>query len=171
MIKLVLTDIDGVWTDGGMYYDNKGNELKKFITSDGAGVIFLHLLGIKVGIITGENTEIVKRRSAKLKIDYLEMGVVNKLRIATELCDKLGFSLEKDVAYIGDDIIDVPLLKAVKLSAVPANTPSYVKKHADMVLSKKGGEGVFREFIETLLENEGKLEETLELYYNRLANF
>jgi len=170
MIKLVLTDIDGVWTDGGMYYDNKGNELKKFITSDGAGVLFLHLQGIKVGIITGENTEIVKRRSTKLKVDYLEMGVVNKLRKATELCDTLGLSLSKDVAFIGDDIIDVPLLKAVKLSAVPANSPSYVKKHADLVLSKNGGEGVFREFIETLLEKEGKLEETLELYYKRLNN-
>lgn len=171
MVKLVLTDIDGVWTDGGMYYDNKGNELKKFITSDGAGILFLHLQGIKVAIITGENTEIVRRRSTKLKVDYLEMGVVNKLRKATELCDMLGLSLSKDVAFIGDDIIDVPLLKAVKLSAVPANSPSYVKKYADLVLSKNGGEGVFREFIETLLEKEGKLDETLELYYKRLNDF
>lgn len=168
MVKLVLTDIDGVWTDGGMFYDNEGNEWKKFMTSDGAGVIFLHLLGVKVGIITGENTEIVRRRSAKLKIDFLEMGVVNKLRRATELCEKLGFSLEKDVAYIGDDIIDVPLLKAVKLSATPANAPEYVKKHATLVLSKNGGEGVFREFVEKMLKDEGKMDKTLDLYYKRI---
>lgn len=75
--KLILTDIDGVWTDGGMYYDQTGNEWKRFNTSDSAGVLFAHKLGIIVGIITGEQTNIVKRRSEKLKIDYLFQGVQN----------------------------------------------------------------------------------------------
>ena len=74
-IKLFITDIDGVWTDGGMYYDQTGNEWKKFNTSDSAGVLFLKMLNIPVAIITGEDTEIVKRRSEKLKIDFLFMGV------------------------------------------------------------------------------------------------
>ncbi len=84
-IKLVLTDIDGVWTDGGMFYDNEGNEWKRFNTSDSAGVIFFRKLNIPVGIITGEDTRIVKRRAEKLKIDYLFMGVRNKLPIAEKL--------------------------------------------------------------------------------------
>lgn len=148
--KLVLTDIDGVWTDGGMYYDQTGNEWKKFNTYDSAGVIFCHQNKIPVGIITGEDTEIVKRRAEKLKIDYLFQGVINKLEIAKSVCDKLGISLE-EVAYIGDDLNDVELLKAVGISGVPSSAPEYIKKNASIVLSKKGGEGVFREFVEYLL--------------------
>ncbi|HOY39444.1 MAG: HAD-IIIA family hydrolase [Bacteroidales bacterium] len=150
MIKLVLTDIDGVWTDGGMYYDQTGNESKKFNTTDSAGVLFLHLLNIPVGIITGEDTEIVKRRAAKLKVDYVFMGVQNKLLVARELCEKLNISLS-EVAYIGDDLNDINLLKAAGMSAVPYGAPGYVACHANMQLTKKGGDGVFREFVETLL--------------------
>ena len=100
--KLVITDIDGVWTDGGMYYDQTGNELKKFNTSDSAGILFCKKLNIPVCIITGENTDIVKRRSEKLKIDYLYQGISNKLEVATSLCTQLNISLN-DVAFIGDD--------------------------------------------------------------------
>ena len=110
-IKLVLTDIDGVWTDGGMYYDNQDNEWKKFNTSDSAGILFLRKLGIPVGIITGEDTEIVRRRAEKLKVEYLYMGVKDKLKVARKLCDKLGLDITREVAYIGDDINDIPLLK------------------------------------------------------------
>lgn len=148
--KLVLTDIDGVWTDGGMYYDQTGNEWKKFNTSDSAGVIFCHEYNIPVGIITGEDTEIVKRRSDKLKMDYLFQGVSNKLEIASGLCKKLNISFEQ-VAFIGDDIVDVELLKAVKYSGAPANAPSYIKNIVKIVTDKKGGEGAFREFVEQLL--------------------
>jgi len=108
--KLVLTDIDGVWTDGGMYYDQTGNEWKKFHTYDSAGVLFCHQYNIPVGIITGEETEIVKRRSEKLKIDYLFQGVKNKLEVAENLCKELNITLD-DVAYIGDDFNDIELLK------------------------------------------------------------
>ena len=100
--KLILTDIDGVWTDGGMYYDQTGNEWKKFHTYDSAGVLFAHQNEIPVGIITGEDTEIVARRAAKLKVDYLFQGVKNKLEVAETLCKQLNITLE-DVAYIGDD--------------------------------------------------------------------
>ena len=89
-IKLVITDIDGVWTDGGMYYDQNGNEWKKFNTSDSAGVIFLNLLNIPTCIITGEDTEIVKRRAKKLKINHLYLGVKDKLNVTLKLCEKLG---------------------------------------------------------------------------------
>lgn len=148
--KLVLTDIDGVWTDGGMYYDQTGNEWKKFSTSDSAGVIFCHEFNIPVGIITGEDTEIVKRRSDKLKIDYLFQGVSNKLEVALALCNKLNISLT-DIAYIGDDIVDAELLRSVGYSATPANAPAYIKDIVKFVTIKKGGEGAFREFVEQIL--------------------
>ena len=149
-IKLVITDIDGVWTDGGMYYDQTGNEWKKFHTYDSAGVLFCHKNNIPVAIITGEDTEIVKRRAEKLKIDFLFQGEKNKLKKAKEICEKLKISL-KETAYIGDDINDIELLEEVGFSAAPANSPDYIKQIVNLVTKKSGGEGAFREFVETLL--------------------
>ncbi len=148
--KLILTDIDGVWTDGGMYYDQTGNEWKKFHTYDSAGVLLAHRMNIPVGIITGENTEIVRRRAAKLKVDYVFQGVSDKLKIAQELCEELGISLE-EVAYIGDDMPDVPLLKEVGFSAAPLNAPASVRSLVKYVTCTKGGDGAFREFVEMIL--------------------
>lgn len=148
--KLILTDIDGVWTDGGMYYDGTNIEMKKFHTYDSAGVLFAHHLGIPVGILTGENTEIVRRRADKLKIDYLYLGVKDKVAVARELCEKMRIDL-KDVAYIGDDLNDMKLLQLVGWAGVPASSPEYVRALATVSLSKKGGEGVFREFVELIL--------------------
>lgn len=150
IIKLVITDIDGVWTDGGMYYDQTGNEWKKFNTSDSAGVLFCKRLNIPVGIITSENTEIVKRRSEKLKMDYLFQGVSDKLAVAQKLCFDMGIELTQ-VAYMGDDLGDLSLLKAVGFSCSPANAPEYIKKHAHYITKKSGGEGAFREFVEYLV--------------------
>ena len=139
-IKLVLTDIDGVWTDGGMYYDNSDKELKKFNTSDSAGVAFLKTLNIPVGIITGENIEIVRRRAEKLKIDYLFMGIKNKLAVAKELCQKLKITLD-EVAYIGDDIYDIPLLEAAGISATPADARGICSEICKMEneIKRRGG--------------------------------
>lgn len=148
--KLILTDIDGVWTDGGMYYDGTNVELKKFHTYDSAGVLFAHHLGIPVGILTGENTQIVQRRADKLKIDYCYLGSKDKVAIATELCDKLGITMN-DVAYIGDDLNDINLLNLVGWAGVPSSAPEYIQELASIHLSKKGGEGVFREFVESIL--------------------
>lgn len=148
--KLILTDIDGVWTDGGMYYDATNIELKKFNTYDSAGILFAHHLHIPVGIITGENTEIVKRRANKLKVDYCFLGAKDKLSIVKDICNELRIDLA-DVAYIGDDLNDLKVLAAVGYSAAPASAPTYVKKHTNISLSKSGGAGVFREFVESLL--------------------
>ena len=151
--KLILTDIDGVWTDGGMYYDQEGMELKKFHTYDSAGVLFAHYLGIPIGILTGENTRIVKRRADKLKIDYLYLGCKDKMAAANELCLKLGITMD-DVAYLGDDLNDINILRAARISGVPSSAPDYIKNIATLQLSKKGGEGVFREFVEVILGDE-----------------
>lgn len=159
-IKLVITDIDGVWTDGGMYYDETGNELKRFNTADSAGVLYLRLLGIPLAIITGEDTNCVKRRAEKLKVPHLYMGVRNKLAVARQLCIQLGIDL-KETAYIGDDINDIPLLKEAGISATPANAPAYVREFSQWKLSRTGGDGVFREFVELLLLENGLLEEAI----------
>lgn len=153
--KLILTDIDGIWTDGGMYYKQTGNEWKKFNTFDSAGVLFAHKLNIPVGIITGENTEIVKRRAEKLNIEYLYQGISDKIAIAENICNELNISLD-ETAYIGDDIRDFKLLKKVGFSACPKNSPIYIKEIVDFVTEKKGGEGAFREFVEKILNSNNK---------------
>lgn len=151
--KLILTDIDGVWTDGGMYYDQEGMELKKFHTYDSAGVLFAHHLGIPVGILTGENTNIVKRRADKLKIDYLYLGCKDKVAVAKELCSQLNITMQ-DVAYIGDDINDIKLLVIAGWSGVPSSAPPYIRSLSNVVLQKSGGCGAFREFIEKIFGDE-----------------
>ena len=164
--KLVITDIDGVWTDGGMYYDQSGNEWKKFNTSDSAGVLFLRKLNIPLAVITGEDTQIVERRIRKLQIPHLFQGVKDKVEVARKLCREMDITME-EVAYIGDDLNDMALLKAVGISAAPADAPEYVKRIANLPLSKKGGEGVFREFVELLIGME-RLEQLLESGYKDL---
>ncbi len=164
--KLVITDIDGVWTDGGMYYDEKGNEWKKFNTSDSAGVLFLHLLEIPVAIMTGEQSQAVQARANKLNIDFVFLGAKNKVQLATELCDQLAIDM-KDVAFIGDDLNDIRLIQRVGLSGAPSSAPSYVKKHADIITEKEGGAGAFREFVESILSYENQLETALEKYFEQ----
>ena len=112
-IKLFLTDCDGCLTDGGMYYDELGNEWKKFIAKDGMGFKILRQYNILTGIITGENTHIVERRAEKLKLDELYQGVTNKSEILDKLVEKYNLSYE-EVAYVGDDINDIAVLEKVR---------------------------------------------------------
>ncbi len=154
-IKLFLTDVDGVLTDGGMYYSETGDELKKFNTRDGMGFHLLREAGIKSGIITTENTQIVERRAAKLKVDYVYQGknTGGKLQAALEICRKEGITLA-EAAYIGDDINCYDLLCEVGMAACPADAVDKIKTIPNIrILRKKGGEGVVREFIEIILGN------------------
>lgn len=154
-IKLFLTDVDGVLTDGGMYYSETGDELKKFNTRDGMGFHLLREAGIKSGIITTENTQIVERRAAKLKVDYVYQGknTGGKLQTALEICRKEGITLA-EAAYIGDDINCYDLLCNVGMAACPADAVEKIKTIPNIkILRKKGGEGVVREFIEIILGN------------------
>ena len=160
--KVIFTDIDGVWTDGGMYYDQTGNEWKKFNTSDSMGILYCKLLNIKSVILTGETTEIVKRRSDKLKVDYLFMGCKNKLRIAEELLMSLKVSFE-ETAYIGDDLLDVHLLEKVGFSGAPANAPDYIKSKVNFITPQSGGDGAFRGFVEEILKRSGQMDYAMNL--------
>lgn len=164
MPKLILTDIDGVWTDGGMFYDQTGNEWKKFNTSDSAGILFCKKLSIPIGIITGEDTNIVQRRAEKLNVEYLFQGVKDKLAVANDLCTQLNITLA-EVAYIGDDLGDLKLLQAVGFSACPNNAPEYVKKHVHCVTNANGGEGAFREFVEEILKRNHLLNDVLKEFF------
>ena len=165
--KIFITDIDGVWTDGGMYYDQTGNEFKKFNTSDSAGVLFLHYLKIPVIIITSENTEIVNKRSLKLKIDRLYQGVKDKVSTAIQICDEFQVDMD-EIAYIGDDLNDIPLLKIAGYSCTTRNAPDYVKKHCKYITNKAGGEGAFREFVEIILNEHDLLDEVIRIHLNSI---
>lgn len=152
-IKLFLSDVDGVLTDAGMYYSENGDELKKFNTHDGMGFALLRNAGIKTGIITSENTKIVERRAQKLNVDYLYQGEKHggKLASARKICEKEGITLS-EVAYIGDDINCFELLSSVGLAACPANAVDKIKQIPGIILlEKKGGEGVVREFINLII--------------------
>jgi N-acylneuraminate cytidylyltransferase len=152
-IKLFLSDVDGTLTDAGMYYAEDGNELKKFNTHDGKGFELLRKSGIKTGIITSENTTIVENRAKKLSVDYLYQGLEHKgkLEIAKEICEKESITLQ-EVAYIGDDINCKELLQNVGMAACPANAIGEIKNIPNIInLSKNGGEGAVREFVEIIL--------------------
>ncbi|MDD4149897.1 MAG: N-acylneuraminate cytidylyltransferase [Bacteroidales bacterium] len=150
-IKLFLSDVDGVLTDAGMYYSEKGDELKKFCTYDGMGFKILQEKGIKVGIITGEDRELNRARARKLKLDFDFHGETNKLETVTKICSEAGISLS-EVAYIGDDINDFELLSNVGLAACPANAVQKIKNIPDIIhLEKSGGEGAVREFAEIIM--------------------
>ncbi len=152
-IKIFISDVDGTLTDAGMYYSEDGNELKKFNTHDGKGFELLRKSGIKTGIITSENTEIVKNRATKLKLDYIYQGLEHnqKLDAVIEICKKENVQIH-NVAYIGDDINCKELLENVGLAACPSNSVDTIKSIENIhVLNKKGGEGAVREFIDFIL--------------------
>lgn len=146
-IKLLAIDVDGVLTDGSMYYSEKGDELKKFNTRDGMGIQLLRENGIKVVIITKEKTEIVERRAKKLDVDDLFQGIENKLFAVDCLIKKYNLNYS-EIAYIGDDINDISVLEKVGFPICPSDAISDVKKVCKYVTKKKGGEGVVREFYE-----------------------
>ena len=150
-IKMFLTDCDGVLTDGGMYYSENGDELKKFNTRDGMGFGLLREEGILIGIVTGENRELNRRRSEKLRMDIYEAGVKDKLAVVRQLCEKWDVALE-NVAYIGDDINDAEVIEAVGLGCCVADAVPEVKRVAKYITNAKGGHGAVREVVNRILK-------------------
>ncbi len=162
-IKAVLLDVDGVLTDGGLYFDSKGNEIKKFNVKDGSGIKMAIKSGIKVGIITGRNSSIVKRRADDLGVNFVFQGVKNKGEILDKICEKMKVKPE-EIAFIADDIIDLSLFKKVGLKVAVKDAHKFVKKEADIILNKKGGEGAVREFLDAVISTK-KLWNKALLYY------
>lgn len=153
-IKCLLTDSDGVLTDGGMYYSENGDELKKFNTKDGMGFKLLREVGFITGIITGENIELVRRRAEKMKVDEVYLGIKDKTKILNEICIKYKLKHE-EIAYIGDDINDVEVIKSVGFGCTVKDGMQCVKDIADYITKVKGGQGAVREVVEIILKAKG----------------
>ena len=149
-IKVVLTDVDGVLTDGGMYYSENGEMLKKFNTRDGMGVELLLQNKIKTIFITTENSKITKSRGKKVKAAQVLSGIKNKENELIKICKKYSIKPE-NIAYIGDDINDISLMKKIGFSCAPLDCNNKVKKIANFVCSTTGGNGAFRELADLIL--------------------
>ena len=157
MIKLDLLDVDGTLTDGGIYRGNNGEELKRFNVKDGYAIVNAQKLGIEFGIITGRQSELVEIRSNELKIKYLYQGISEKTVILEEIMQKTGLKKE-EIAYMGDDLNDILIMKQSGLIGAPKDAANEVIQIADFVSEKNGGSGAVREFVEYILKKDGKWE-------------
>jgi YrbI family 3-deoxy-D-manno-octulosonate 8-phosphate phosphatase len=150
-IKLIITDVDGVLTDTGIYYSPSGETLKRYSIRDGMGVERLReLLGIETVIVTGENSGTVKTRAEKLKISQVYLGVKDKEALLEEIKKKNQLEAE-NIAYIGDDSNDYEIMKKVGLTATPSDGMDFIKDISDYICQTKGGYGAFREFAELII--------------------
>lgn len=162
-IKLVAFDIDGVMTDGGLHYSDDGHEYKTFNVQDGLGIVLLKRVGIEVAIITGRNSGVVAHRAADLGVTHVYQGVGNKRDVAEKLLDKLGLDWS-ELAFMGDDLIDLPAMAHCGLAIAPANARPIVKERVHTITEAAGGRGAVREAIEFILAAQGKLEEAFAPY-------
>lgn len=156
-IRLFITDIDGTLTDGGMYYSENGDEMKKFNTRDGMGFQMLREAGVKTAFITSEDCKLNKRRAKKLNVDYIRQGKVNggKVAVALEIAKEIGITMH-EIAYIGDDLNCYDLLSQVGLAACPADACEIVASIPGIFqMQKKGGAGCVREFVDMILNKRG----------------
>jgi 3-deoxy-D-manno-octulosonate 8-phosphate phosphatase (KDO 8-P phosphatase) len=156
-IKLAVFDVDGVLTDGKLYFLVDGSEFKTFNTLDGQGIKMLINSGVRTAIISGRKTPVVERRAQGLGIHHLYQGREDKMVVLDELLGELGLSYEQ-VAYLGDDLPDLPVIRRVGLGMAVANANDFVRKHAHGVTQARGGEGAAREFCELILQAQGNLE-------------
>ncbi|PLX90415.1 MAG: phenylphosphate carboxylase subunit delta [Desulfuromonas sp.] len=163
-IKLLLLDVDGVLTDGRITYDNQGNELKSFDVKDGHGLKLLQRAGIEVGIITGRQSDLVARRAAELGIDILYQGALRKLDPYLEILQHTGLR-DEQVAYVGDDLVDLPLLRRVGFSATVCDAHPEVLPVVDYVTRLPGGRGAVREICDLLIRGTGRWEQVTDRYF------
>ncbi len=159
-IKAILFDVDGVLTDGGIIYDDNGTEYKRYNVKDGQIISHLKRLGFIVGAITGRESDVVKNRCLELKLDFHRHGVKDKLVEYNYFKDTYGLK-DEEIAYIGDDIIDLSILVRCGLSVTPNDARNYMKKNVDIVTDSKGGEGVFRDIADYILESQNLLEKLI----------
>ena len=164
MIKLLVFDVDGCLTDGGIIYGNTMHEeYKVFNVKDGFGIVSWIKLGRKTAIITGRKSAVVERRAKELGIHYLFQDVKDKKVVLQQILDREGLSFE-NVAAIGDDLNDVNLLDAIKLSFAPNDAMNFVKNRVKIVLTNNGGKGAVREMIDHVMKHEGLEEEFTKLW-------
>lgn len=162
-IKLIALDVDGVLTNGELIFGTKGELMKTFHAQDGLGIALAHNVGLKTAIITGRKSQMVELRSAELKIADVYQGTLSKVEALDDLMAKYDLTLE-EIAYVGDDLNDLPVLLRVGLPCAVANAAPEVKQHAHFVTKQPGGNGAVREVIEYILKTQGKWEKIIEGY-------
>lgn len=155
-IKLLLLDVDGVLTDGTILLDHNGNEMKSFHVRDGHGIKLAQRAGIRVGIITGRKSAVVALRARELGIEEVHQGAQDKLIVYEALLEKYGLH-DDEAAFIGDDVVDLEILKRAGLAVTVADADPAVRPHADFITQSEGGRGAVREFINLLLAGRGEL--------------
>ena len=155
-IRLLILDVDGVLTDGGLYYDHAGNVTKRFNVQDGLGIKLLQKAGIEVAIITGRKSGVVAARARDLGIEHVHQGVADKRATLAALLERLGVQWS-ECAFMGDDLIDLPAMTRCGLAIAPANARPVVKEIAHTVTEAGGGRGAVREAAELILEAQGRL--------------
>jgi 3-deoxy-D-manno-octulosonate 8-phosphate phosphatase (KDO 8-P phosphatase) len=157
LIKLIIFDVDGVLTDGGLILGESGNEYKIFHVRDGQGLVMLKESGVHIAVITARTSTIVAERMASLGIEYVFQGQNDKGKAVSDLMQKLGVSREQ-TAYVGDDFIDLPAMRLVGLSIAVADAHSLVKEHACWITASQGGRGAVREVCELIMQAQGTLQ-------------
>jgi len=159
-IKAILFDVDGVLTDGGIIYDDNGVEYKRYNVKDGQIISHLKKYGFIVGAITGRESDVVKNRCNELKLDFHKHGIKDKLKEYEEFKKKYNLE-DKEISYIGDDIIDLSILVRCGLSATPNDARYYIKNSVDIVTPSKGGDGVLRDIADYILDKNSYLEDII----------
>ncbi|MET0070979.1 MAG: 3-deoxy-manno-octulosonate-8-phosphatase KdsC [Candidatus Thiodiazotropha sp.] len=162
-VKLVIFDVDGVLTDGGLFLGDDGQEYKSFNSRDGHGMKMLQKTGVVIGIITGRTSEVVRIRMESLGIEHVYQGKHDKLPAYEELRDKLGLS-DAEVAYVGDDVVDLPIMRRVGLAIAVNDAHPFVVQHAHWQTPHNGGRGAARDVCELVLEAQGNLKTELDSY-------
>lgn len=163
-IRLLLLDVDGVMTDGRIVYDNQGVETKAFDVKDGHGLKLLQRAGVQVGIITGRESQVVAHRAKELGIEILYQGAKDKLVPYEEILESLGL-IGEQVAYVGDDVVDLPVLRRVGFAATVADAVEDIKPYVDYVTTREGGRGAVREVCDYLLKRSGKWPMVTDRYF------
>ncbi len=160
-IKLILMDVDGVLTSGEIIYTASGDELKMFNVQDGMGITLARMGGLKTGILTGRKSDLVRRRAEELKVDVISQGSFEKLPEYEKIKQQLGLQ-DEEICYIGDDVLDIPILKRVGFSVAVANARDEVKALCDYVTVAEGGKGAVREVIDKILKWQNKLHDLID---------
>ncbi|WP_448587970.1 KdsC family phosphatase [Thermocrinis sp.] len=160
-LRLLLLDVDGVLTDGRLYYTEKGEEIKVFDVRDGYGIKLLQKAGIEIGVISGRSSRALIKRLEELGIEEIHLGRNDKLKALEEILNKKSLKPE-EVGFVGDDYLDIPVLRVVGFPATVKDAPDWVKRYALYVSKRKGGEGAVRDIAETILSLRGDLEKLLE---------
>lgn len=163
VIRLVLSDVDGVLTDGRLIYDNQGGEAKQFHIRDGQGIRLWQQSGGAFGIVTARSSEIVARRAAELDIEILRQGTADKLTAVREIATEFGCKL-REVCYVGDDLLDLAAIQSVGLGVAVADAAEEVRQSAAYITSQPGGQGAIRELIELILKNTHRWDSAIRRY-------